>query len=211
MVDQVVDDALLKRFSLGMVCEDDVLRNQATLYCDPEGKGAWLRTGMLCLPAGGSYTLRWSVYPVASGDYYDFINLVRQDWGSNYTVEGAWAFFDSCWGFYCLKPDGRVASVWELLQDPGLVDRQPDSVCNDFGRDRTWYAWYRQEYLSADRHLVTLANYAAWDFKRYQWVQRQQDCRPGSLERVRINASRLALRRKLLEAIGIRPEAIREG
>jgi hypothetical protein len=38
-------------------------------------------------------TLRWSVYPVASDDYFDFINLVREDWGSNYTVEGPWAFF----------------------------------------------------------------------------------------------------------------------
>jgi len=58
-----------------------------------ENPFAGFRTDMLCLPAGEKYTLRWSVYPVASNDYYDFINLVREDWGANYTVEGAWTFF----------------------------------------------------------------------------------------------------------------------
>ncbi len=78
---------------LGMIIEDDVFRNQATLFCDNEVGVAGLRTEMLCLPEGGSYTLRWSVYPVASADYFDFINLVRADWGANYTVEGPWTFF----------------------------------------------------------------------------------------------------------------------
>ncbi|MFZ2643685.1 MAG: hypothetical protein WA117_22020 [Verrucomicrobiia bacterium] len=78
---------------LGMIVEDDVFRNQATLFYDNEAAVAGLRTEMLCLPKGGSYTLRWSVYPVASADYFDFINLVRADWGANYTVEGPWTFF----------------------------------------------------------------------------------------------------------------------
>jgi hypothetical protein len=78
---------------LGLIVEDDVFRNQITLFCDNDATVAGLRTDMLCLPAGGSYTLRWSVYPVASADYFDFINLVRADWGANYTVEGPWTFF----------------------------------------------------------------------------------------------------------------------
>ncbi len=78
---------------LGLIVEDDVFRNQVTLFCDNEAAVAGLRTEMLCLPAGGSYTLRWSVYPVASADYFDFINLVRADWDANYTVEGPWTFF----------------------------------------------------------------------------------------------------------------------
>ncbi len=83
--------AQLKDFGLGLICEDDVFRNQATLFCD--AKTAGIRTEKLCLKPGGSYTLKWSVYPVATNDYYDFINLVRQDWGANFTVEGAWSFF----------------------------------------------------------------------------------------------------------------------
>lgn len=78
---------------LGLLIEDDVFRNQATLFYDPAAPTTGFRTEMLCLPAGGSHTLRWALYPVASRDYYDFINLVRADWGANFTVEGAWTFF----------------------------------------------------------------------------------------------------------------------
>ncbi len=80
---------------LGLICEDDIFRNQATLFVDAIAMKAGMRTDKLCIPASGSYTLHWSVYPVASHDYYDFINLVREDWGSNYTVEGAWTFFNA--------------------------------------------------------------------------------------------------------------------
>jgi hypothetical protein len=93
---------------LGLIIEDDVFRNQATLFYDNEAAVAGLRTEMLCLPAGGSYTLRWSVYPVASSDYFDFINLVRTDWGSNYTVEGPWTFF---------SPDTILATPVEKIRE----------------------------------------------------------------------------------------------
>jgi len=86
--------ASLQDHGLGMICEDDVFRNQATLFYDVATESMGLRTDMLCLRPGASYTLHWSLYPVASGDYYDFVNLVRSDWGSNYTVDGAWTFFD---------------------------------------------------------------------------------------------------------------------
>lgn len=83
----------LDGFGLGMICEDDVFRNQAHQFFDADTMMAGLRTQMLCLGPGQSHTLRWSIYPVGSRDYYDFINLVRADWGSNFTVEGAWCFF----------------------------------------------------------------------------------------------------------------------
>jgi hypothetical protein len=79
--------------ALGLLAEDDVLRNQAHLFCNQDPPAAGLRTEMLWLGPGESYTLRWSVYPVAGPDYYDFINLVRDDWGANRTVDGAWTFF----------------------------------------------------------------------------------------------------------------------
>jgi hypothetical protein len=83
----------LDDIGIGMICEDDVFRSQARLWFDPATVSAGLRTDMLYLGPGESHTLRWSIYPVASPGYYDFINLVRQDWGSNYTVEGPWCFF----------------------------------------------------------------------------------------------------------------------
>lgn len=78
---------------LGLLAEDDVLRNQARLYCGVEPPVAGLRTEMLRLGPGESYTLRWSIWPVAGPDYFDFVNLVRADWGANFTVPGAWTFF----------------------------------------------------------------------------------------------------------------------
>jgi len=78
---------------IGMICEDDVYRNQAWLHYDAEENATGLRTEMLWLPAGGEYTLRWAIYPMASNDYFEFINAVRNDWGSNYLTPGPWAFF----------------------------------------------------------------------------------------------------------------------
>lgn len=127
----------LKDKGLGVICEDDVFRNQAALFYDAEAQAAGLRTEMLCLQPGGVHTLQWSVYPVASNDYYDFINLVRQDWGSNYTVEGAWCFFD---------PDSIIATPTEKIREyfqrlgiryacycGGWVDRKHDKKKIGFG------------------------------------------------------------------------------
>ncbi|MEA3401062.1 MAG: hypothetical protein U9R79_07455 [Armatimonadota bacterium] len=98
---------------LGMVCEDDVYRNQATLLYDADENAAAMRTEMLWLPEGGEYTLRWSVYPVASEDYFDFINAVRDDWGSDYACPGPWGFF---------SPDSVIETPLEELREQ--LDRQ---------------------------------------------------------------------------------------
>jgi hypothetical protein len=97
-----------KGFSLGLLCEDTPFRNQARLYVDQKPFLAGVRTEMLWLPPGGSHTLEWSVYLVASADYYDFVNLVRQDWGANFTAEGPWTFF---------SPDSVLATPVEKLSE----------------------------------------------------------------------------------------------
>lgn len=79
---------------LGLICEDDAFRNQARLFCADQGKSAGFRTNMLLLAPGETYTMRWAIYPISGPDYYDFINLVRQDWGANFTVLGPWTFFN---------------------------------------------------------------------------------------------------------------------
>lgn len=98
---------------IGMITADDVYRNQSLLYVHNDDKTkrqeVGIRTDMLYLPPGGSYTLKWAVYPVAGPDYYDFINLARQDWGANYTVPGFWL-----WGLLRiakLTPDEMRAIV----------------------------------------------------------------------------------------------------
>jgi hypothetical protein len=80
--------------SLGLLVDDDLFRNQAHLYVQSDEKTktsvAGLRTEMLRLAPGETVTLKWAVYPVAGPDFYDFMNLVRADWGANYTAEGVW-------------------------------------------------------------------------------------------------------------------------
>lgn len=82
---------------IGIIAEDDVYRNQAKLYVNPGYGGtpmAGIKTEMLRLPPGESYTLVWSVYPVQGNDYFDFINLVRKNWDSNILTDGPWL-----WGY----------------------------------------------------------------------------------------------------------------
>ncbi|MDD4870221.1 MAG: hypothetical protein PHR77_06640 [Kiritimatiellae bacterium] len=93
---------------LGIICEDTVFASQARLYCEQKPSCAGIRTEMLYLPPGGVRTLEWAIYPVASRDYYDFINLVREDRGSNFTTEGAWTFF---------SPDTIIATPIEKLRE----------------------------------------------------------------------------------------------
>ncbi len=76
--------------AVGMLAEDNVLRNQVRLYTQEEKEKsvAGLRTDMLRLAPGETYTMRWAIYPVAGRDYYSFINLVRNDWKANFTLPG---------------------------------------------------------------------------------------------------------------------------
>src|SRR5262249_60283263 len=78
---------------LGLVAEDDVLRNQLWVDNDRKSGTAGLRTDMLCLGAGDAVTLVWSIYPTAAASYWDFINTVRRDWGVNRTVPGSYIWF----------------------------------------------------------------------------------------------------------------------
>ena len=103
----------LANSGIGMIAEDDVLRNQALLYTRVGEKNsspvAGIRTEMLRLAPGETYSLRWAVYPVAGADYFDFVNLVRNDWGSNFTTTGA------CW--WASSPDQMLNMSLENLRE----------------------------------------------------------------------------------------------
>ena len=45
------------------------------------------------LKKGTSYTVRWEIY-LGDGDYFDFLNTLRQAWGVNHTIPGMWEFWD---------------------------------------------------------------------------------------------------------------------
>ncbi|MBU0606618.1 MAG: hypothetical protein KKI08_01975 [Armatimonadetes bacterium] len=77
------------RSGCGLLAQDDVYRIQAATYWD---QGAGIRSDSFALAPRATYTVRWSLYPVARADYYDFINLARRDLGVNFTVAGGFQF-----------------------------------------------------------------------------------------------------------------------
>ena len=76
---------------IGLVALDDVYIVQA------KGRGdkreAAIFTDAFALDKNASYTIEWAVYLNGSGDYYDFINEIRNEESrNNVTVEGGFAF-----------------------------------------------------------------------------------------------------------------------
>jgi hypothetical protein len=177
----------LNNQGIGLLCQDDVFRNQATLFYDSDNESAGLRTDKLCLPVGGSHTLQWSIYPVASEDYYDFINLVRQDWGSNYLVEGPWTFFD---------PDTILAMSVEDIREKfrrlglryacycgGWVDRKQDRKKIGFGTGVLDPYW--ADFRGRLRDSAARIREAVPECKVLVYYDSQRDTSDGGEERFR--------------------------
>jgi hypothetical protein len=159
---------------LGLVAEDDVLRQQ--LFVDfEEGDAAaahpagtaGLRTDTLCLPAGGRVTLVWSVYPTVTPSYWDFINTVRADWGVNRTVEGSFTWF---------TPDAILAMPVGALR--AALARQGTSIAAMFGG---WVDPKRTERppLIGFGTAVLGAPFADFRERLRQAVARLKEARPG--------------------------------
>ncbi len=153
----------LGEVGLGILAEDDVLRNHAVLFFEPESGEAGLRDEQLMLGPGETRALRWSVYPVASPEYYDFINLARADWGANLTVDGAWMFFSpepilampSADLAARIQAQGiRYACLWG-----GWVDRLADPKRIGFGTEvlSDYWADYRRRIKESTAKLHAAA------------------------------------------------------
>ena len=79
---------------LGVVAEDTLSRLQfAAAVSDGEGGFSLLR---LAVRPGAQRVLRWALYPLGTDrGYFDFINRVRRDWKTNFTVKGPFDFAPS--------------------------------------------------------------------------------------------------------------------
>ncbi len=85
---------------LGLLAEDDFFRMQMQCFYDEDDlHGTGIKTERMTIPPGQSYCMEWSVYaykdPDGSGDYFDFINLVRNDWNTNFRLDGPYIFATS--------------------------------------------------------------------------------------------------------------------
>ncbi|OYD17595.1 hypothetical protein CH333_00260 [candidate division WOR-3 bacterium JGI_Cruoil_03_44_89] len=78
---------------MGLVIEDDIYRLQSKISY---GNGvAELKTDQFGLGKDSSYTLCWSIYPLNSNDYYDFVNQLRTDWDVNLKIDGPFNFLSA--------------------------------------------------------------------------------------------------------------------
>ena len=124
-------------------------------------------------------------------------------------MEGGWAFFDSsCMDFYCLRDDGRIASLWDLRQHPELVENQPDSVYQECGTTKEGFVAYRDNHLST-RAVASISNYFVWDGWRYDWTWVRICYDKSDEEHRQGKKKRAELRIKLLTDIGIPREDIK--
>jgi hypothetical protein len=76
---------------LGIMAVDDVYRLQSKAYYFKKYGLAGMRTDNFGLNPKETYTVKCDIYPIESNDYFDFINTVRKDIGSNSKIDGLWS------------------------------------------------------------------------------------------------------------------------
>jgi hypothetical protein len=101
--------------------------------------------------------------------------IIMHDIGGHITAEaftdGHWGYCDPRFGVYFLKEDGRMASLWELMQNPDLTLNQPETVKADIGGVYTWEerAQRCREKFFAPQEINGFEYYSLADAARYRY------------------------------------------
>ena len=94
-------------------------------------------------------------------------------------ADGKWGYIDPRCGMYALLPDGRLASLWELWQDPSILDRQSELVKADVSPRFSYtdrISALKQKYLSP-KEVNTFKYYSLADADRYNYTwQTDEGC-----------------------------------
>lgn len=81
----------LKRTHLGIIAEDTLSR----LQFEAHRYRAAFSMEHFALGPGQTHTLKWAIYPLdKNADYFTFINRIRSDWQTNFTIAGPFDFFN---------------------------------------------------------------------------------------------------------------------
>ncbi|MBO1319422.1 LamG domain-containing protein [Acanthopleuribacter pedis] len=71
---------------LGLLATQDVARTHYESHLEPDA--AVMGSHDLRVPANGSLSLHWVIYPADSPDYLPTMNRIREDWNLNYAMDG---------------------------------------------------------------------------------------------------------------------------
>jgi hypothetical protein len=138
--------------------EDDLSRLRFEPGLGLPANQARFQVGDVALDAGKGWTFRWKLYPLnRSASYFDFLNQVRRDWNSTFTITGPFAFLD-------------LGQMRELLEQPaqlkdylarkrlGVVGLSPWLDYDPGSFDRVWTrAEYKQQMQRAMRVFKSVA------------------------------------------------------
>ncbi len=86
-------------------------------------------------------------------------------------IDGGWAYYDIRGKFF-FGGNGKLASTWEIWQDPGIIRRQPDWVTREV-HPRYWPQG--DPYLSTEKSFFNpkecagITNYFVWDVDKYDF------------------------------------------
>jgi len=131
-------------------------------------------------------------------------------------IEGGWSFADSLRDFYCLRKDGEIASLRDLIRGPQFVEQQAEPLNKECGRTtnrgvrrtREWFIAYRDEYFMPN-HVITGTNSRVWDHACYDWKWVPLIEAPGTPEVEALNKFCADQRNKGLMDAGVSAEKIK--
>ncbi len=102
-------------------------------------------------------------------------------------IEGLWGYIDPKTGAYFVKSDGRIASVWELMLDPSIMDKQPAEVKADLHPKYKWDEWVRRchkKYFNV-KEVQGVEYYSLADADKYNYQQiRWEEAVDAGLEKI---------------------------
>ena len=92
---------------------------------------------------------------------------------SEILIDGHWAYIDPRCGVYFLKPDGKIASVLELCQEPSIIHAQPDHVKAEVSDQWTWHyrAWKCENMYFHPKEVNGFENYSLSETEEYSYAQ----------------------------------------
>ena len=163
---------------LGIVAEDTIGRLQFEPMSFSNQSGFEL--SHFALDVGKSYTFRWAIYPFnKEADYFTFINRIRDDWKSDFTIGGPFQFLDARhspannakalkaflkrkklkvvalgpWLDYWTGQDVSRAESKRLLQRAMRIFREVDPEIKCVGEVETDWVSLRPEQIKGFEHL----------------------------------------------------------